>query len=61
MEMNEKLAELAQAVLEVLDAQQEYFKHRDSNQFAHCMQIESRLRKRCKEILSPNNEQPTLF
>lgn len=56
------LQQLAADVLSMFEQQQEYFKVRNPEQLNRCKQIESKLKKRCKEILNPpKKEPPSLF
>lgn len=55
------LKQLATDVLEMLAQQQEYFKARNPEQLNRCKQIESKLKRRCKDILDPPKAESSLF
>ena len=57
-----ELKQFATDVMEMFAQQAEYFKTRNPEQLNRCKQIESKLKKRCKEILNPPaRAEPSLF
>ena len=53
--------DLAKLALQVLDAQQEYFRTRDHDRLRESKALERKLRQAANEILHPEQVQPTLF
>lgn len=53
--------QLAATVLQLLDMQKDYFRTKSQDLLTECKKVERHLRKKCDEILHPQQEQPGLF